>query len=158
MPCLFVLFAAFAPRVLLVIMWLARPNLMDAAFQSVLIPILGLIFLPFTTVMWVVLWAATGQIDGLDWVWLFIAVLLDLSHWVTSAANRRRMPGMGSAAAPAAAAAAPMMSTTGAVPMTPPPAAPVPAPMPEAPAPAPMPEAPAPQAPGPTDEGAPPSP
>jgi hypothetical protein len=144
---LFVLFAAFAPRLLLIFLWIARPNLMGQAFETFLLPLLGFIFLPFTTLMWVLLWTGSnGSISGFDWVWLGIAVLLDLGHWAGGAANRRGMPGSSSASP--AMAAAPMMSSTGGAPM----AAPVtqPAPMPvaapapgSAHAPAPTPEPPA---------------
>lgn len=134
MPCLFVLFAAFAPRLLLIFLWIARPNLMGQAFETFLLPLLGFIFLPFTTLMWVLLWASSGgNVTGFDWVWIGIAVLLDLGHYAGGAANRRGMSA-NSASSPAMAAA-PMMSSTSGVPMsapmTPPAPAPTPAPMPE---------------------------
>ncbi len=112
MPCLFVLFAAFAPRLLLIFMWIARPTVMGQAFETVLMPLLGFIFLPFTTLMWVLLWAGSGgNVTGFDWVWIGIAVLLDLGHWVGGAANRRR----GSAVS---APAAPVMASTSGVPLS----------------------------------------
>ena len=133
MPCLFVLFAAFAPRLLLIFLWIARPNVMGQAFETFLIPLLGFIFLPFTTLMWVLLWASSGgNVTGLDWVWIGIAVLLDLGHYAGGAANRRGMSAS-SASAPAMAAA-PMMSSTSGAPMSAPMTPPTPAPMPEPPA------------------------
>lgn len=138
MPCLFVLFAAFAPRLLLIFLWIARPNLMGQAFETFLIPLLGFIFLPFTTLMWVLLWAGSGgDVTGFDWVWIGIAVFLDLGHWAGGAANRRGMPAT-SASSPAMAAA-PAMSSTSGVPMAPPAPAPMLAPAPAA-SPAPTPE------------------
>lgn len=152
MPCLFVLFAAFAPRLLLVFMWIARPNLMDQAFETFIIPLLGFIFLPFTTLMWVLLWASSGgDVTGFDWVWIGIAVLLDVGHYVGGAANRRNMPG--SASSPAMAAA-PAMSSTAGVPMSAPVTQPAPTPVAT-----PTPTSPAPEAatpPAPTAEAAPP--
>ncbi|MET1232919.1 MAG: hypothetical protein ABWY52_08740 [Candidatus Limnocylindrales bacterium] len=118
MPCLFVLFAAFAPRLLLIFLWIARPNLVGQAFETFLIPLLGFIFLPFTTLMWLLLWAGSGgDVSGFDWVWIGIAVVLDLGHWAGGAANQRGIPATG-ASAPAMSAA-PMMSSTSGVPMTP---------------------------------------
>lgn len=129
MPCLFVLFAAFAPRLLLVFLWIARPNLLGQAFETFLIPLLGFVFLPFTTLMWVLLWAGSGgDVTGFDWVWIGIAVFLDLGHWAGGAASRRGMPAT-SASSPATVAATPMSSTSG-VPMAPPVPAPTPAPTP----------------------------
>jgi hypothetical protein len=101
MPCLFVLFAAFAPRLLLILAWIARPNLMDSVFDTVLLPILGIIFLPFTTLMYVLLYlSGTNGVDGADWLWLAIAVVLDLSHYAGSYTQRDQIPGMRSGAPP----------------------------------------------------------
>ena len=33
-------------------------------------PILGIIFLPFTTLMYVLLWTPVNGVGGFDWVWL----------------------------------------------------------------------------------------
>ena len=42
----------------------------------------------------VLLWSPTLGIYGWDWMWLILAVFLDISHWAGSAyANRDRMPG-----------------------------------------------------------------
>ena len=48
MGCLFALFGAFFPRLAVLFIWLARPALFNAAL-SPLFAILGIFFLPFTT-------------------------------------------------------------------------------------------------------------
>jgi len=75
--------------------WLARPNLFSQAFNgSGLWPLLGIVFLPFTTLMYVLLWSATG-LTGWDWLWLILAVFLDLSHTSSTLYNNRsQIPGM----------------------------------------------------------------
>ena len=60
MGCLFVLLAGIFPRLGLFIVWVARPNLVDAAFSTWIWPLLGFIFLPFATLMYVVLWQVGG--------------------------------------------------------------------------------------------------
>ncbi len=56
MPCLFAMFAGFFPRLGTLFIWIARPVMFNAAFGgSWLWPILGIIFLPFTTLMYVIL-------------------------------------------------------------------------------------------------------
>ena len=56
-------------------------------------PILGILFLPFTTLMYVLLWSATG-LTGWDWMWLILAVFLDLTHYAgTAYGGRDRIPG-----------------------------------------------------------------
>jgi hypothetical protein len=99
MGCLFVVFAAFFPRVVNILLWIARPQYFSVVFGGAwLWPLLGIIFLPFTTLMYVLMWPPAG-LNGFDWVWLGIAVLLDVSHWASSGyANRNRMPGYGAPA------------------------------------------------------------
>ena len=94
MGCLFVMFASFFPRLAVLFIWLARPVYFNNAFDNaILLPILGVIFLPFTTLMYVLLWSATG-LSGLDWLWLVLALALDIGHWGASAySNRDRIPG-----------------------------------------------------------------
>jgi hypothetical protein len=88
MGCLFVLLAAFAPRLLFLMVWIARPAYVDAVFDTWVFPLLGLIFLPFTTLMWVLLDAPPVGVEGWDWLWIIIAVGLDLTHYATSYAQR----------------------------------------------------------------------
>ena len=94
MPCLFAMFAGLFPRLGTLFIWLARPSYFSAAFGgSWFWPILGIIFLPFTTLMYVILWSATG-LTGWDWMWLILAVVIDIMHYAgTGYYNRSRIPG-----------------------------------------------------------------
>jgi hypothetical protein len=67
--------------------------MVDAAFGSWIWPLLGLLFLPFATLMYVILWQV-GGLSGWDWFWVGLAGLLDLGHWSAGAASRRRAPGV----------------------------------------------------------------
>jgi hypothetical protein len=94
MGCLLALFAGFFPRLAVFFIWLARPAIFNAALDP-LWAILGIIFLPFTTLMYVLLWSSTG-LQGSDWLWLALAFVLDVSASSYSAyANRDRVPGYG---------------------------------------------------------------
>ena len=90
--CLTAFLSSFS-RIMLLMAWFARPALMDAAFGSFIIPCLGFLFLPFTTLMYVFLVQGVGTIQGLDWLWLLLAVLMDLSSLAASGySNRNRIP------------------------------------------------------------------
>ena len=90
--CLTAFVSSFS-RIMLLFAWIARPALMNAAFGSFIIPCLGFLFLPFTTLMYVFLIQGVGAIQGLDWLWLFLAVILDLASVAgAGAANRNRIP------------------------------------------------------------------
>ena len=101
--CLTAFVSSFS-RIMLLFAWIARPNLMDAAFGTVIIPCLGFLFLPFTTLMYVFLIQGVGSIQGLDWLWLFLAAVLDIaSIGAAGATNRNYIPAgvPGSTQAPA---------------------------------------------------------
>ena len=100
MPCLFAMFAGLFPRLGSLLVWLARPTMFSAAFGgSWFWPLLGIIFLPFTTLMYVIIWSPTG-LAGWDWMWLGMAVVIDVMHFTsTGYYNRDRIPGASNTAA-----------------------------------------------------------
>ena len=81
--CLTAFISSFS-RIMLLMVWISRPAMMNATFNTFILPCLGFMFLPFTTLMYVFLKQGVGTIQGLDWLWLFLAVILDL------ASDRRR--------------------------------------------------------------------
>jgi hypothetical protein len=93
MGCLFALFGGLFPRLALLILWIARPARIDAAFDTWLWPLLGIIFLPFATLIYVLLYLPGRGVTGWDWLWVVLAGLLDVGHWGTSASQRNQRPG-----------------------------------------------------------------
>jgi hypothetical protein len=90
--CLTAFVSSFS-RIMLLFVWIARPAAMNAAFNTFILPCLGFMFLPFTTLMYVLLWTPKVGIQGLDWLWLGLAVVLDIaSIGAAGAANRNRIP------------------------------------------------------------------
>ena len=90
--CLTAFISSFS-RIMLLMVWIARPAMMNAAFSTFIIPCLGFLVLPFTTLMYVVLIQGVGGIQGLDWLWLVLAAILDIgSIGAAGAANRNRIP------------------------------------------------------------------
>ncbi|HET8643046.1 MAG TPA: hypothetical protein VFM37_14015 [Pseudonocardiaceae bacterium] len=89
MGCLFVIIAGLFPRFALFIVWLARPNLVDAAFDTWIFPLLGIIFLPFATLIYVILYTPGVGLVGWEWFWVAVAAFFDLLHWVATIARQR---------------------------------------------------------------------
>jgi len=90
--CLTAFVSSFS-RIMLLFAWIARPAMMNATFSTFILPCLGFLFLPFTTLMYVFLKQGVGTIQGLDWLWLFLAVILDFATiGGAGAANRNRIP------------------------------------------------------------------
>jgi hypothetical protein len=77
MPCLFLIVVLAFPRIALVLMWLFSTYL-QRAFHGLLIPLLGFIFLPLTTIVYA--WEVNSgmPLAGLNLLWLVIAVIIDL--------------------------------------------------------------------------------
>ena len=93
MCCVFTILILLGPRFAGAIWWLVQPARWQLVFQNWLWPLLGIIFLPWTTLMYVIV--APGGINGL-WEWLFIglAVIADIASYTGGGyGNRRRIPG-----------------------------------------------------------------
>ncbi len=92
MPCLIALFALFFPRVAIVLVVIFS-DYIGAAYQTVLWPLLGFIFMPVTTLAYA--WAITsnGSVSGGYLFVVILAVLLDLG--ILGAAGRWHCPGSG---------------------------------------------------------------
>lgn len=90
MCCFFTVLVFLGPRAGILIWWLLQPARWSAAFQGFLVPLLGFIFVPWTTMMYVLVFA--GGVAGFDWVWLGLGLLADIAWW-SGAAARKRVPG-----------------------------------------------------------------
>jgi hypothetical protein len=69
--------AVVAPRVVLGVMWYAG-NRVDNAFEGWAVPALGLIFAPYATIMYVLLWSADKQVEGAEWFLVAISAAVDV--------------------------------------------------------------------------------
>ncbi len=97
MVCLLAAMAAFAPRLAFLFYWIARPAMVSAAFSTWIFPMLGFIFLPFATLFYVILYTPGVGLTGWDWMWVILAAILDLQHYVSGYTQREQIPGYGSA-------------------------------------------------------------
>jgi hypothetical protein len=69
----------------------------NLAFQSLIAPILGLIFLPWTTIAWTIFHGQNG-IAGFDWVWVIAGLAADIIAYTGGVAKRKSVPGYPSSA------------------------------------------------------------
>lgn len=91
MCCLITSVVLLGPRIAIVLWWLLNMGRWETAFDTFLWPFLGFVFFPYTTLMFVVV-APRGNVVGVDWFWLGVAVVVDLvSHGGGAARNRDRM-------------------------------------------------------------------
>ena len=80
MVFLSVLMAAFFPRFALFLIWILRPVRVDAAFDTFILPLIGIVFLPFATLMYVLLYTPGAGLNGWEWFWVALCALFDLAH------------------------------------------------------------------------------
>lgn len=90
MPCLLVILALCFPRVVLACIYLLNTPYLQSVFQTILWPVLGFLFMPYTTLAYA--WGMHQGVgmSGLPLVVLIVAVLVDLGVVGGGAKARRR--------------------------------------------------------------------
>jgi len=89
MPCLLlILFLAF-PRIALVLLFLFS-NYLQRAYHGLLLPLVGFLFLPLTTLAYAWMANAGRPTTGINLIILLIAVVVDLGGLGGGAYHRRR--------------------------------------------------------------------
>jgi hypothetical protein len=89
MPCLLVLVVLAFPRVVLVLMFLLS-NYLQRAYNGLLIPLLGFLFLPVTTIVYAWLVNTNSPLEGVNLFYLIVAVLVDAGGLGGGEWHRRR--------------------------------------------------------------------
>ncbi len=86
--CLLALGIGLAPRIFLILAWIfsARWNLVWMG--NWIVPLLGIIVAPYTTVMYMLAWSP-GGVQGWEWLWVILGVLLDVMKWSSMIKYRR---------------------------------------------------------------------
>ncbi len=92
MFCLAVILFFAGPRIAGIIWWIFDPGRWDDAFGSILWPILGLVFVPWFTVAFVLV-APTGSVTVFDGVVLVLALMLDFASFFGGYLRRQSVPG-----------------------------------------------------------------
>ena len=92
MCCVFTILLFFGPRLGILVWWLITPRYVGAAFNSWILAILGWLFLPWTTLMYIIIYP--NGVIGFDWVWLGLALLADIASYAGGGyGNRDRLRG-----------------------------------------------------------------
>jgi hypothetical protein len=95
MCCAFVILVTLGPRFFSVLWWLVDQNKWNRTFDTFILPFLGVLFIPWTTLMYVIV--APGGVNGWDWLWIGLALLSDIASYASGGYNQRnRIPGYGS--------------------------------------------------------------
>ncbi len=92
MCCLITILLLLGPRAANVIWWIAATDRWNSVFGSVIWPILGIIFMPWTTLVYVLV--TPNGLGGLEVVLLLGAIAADVMSYAGSGfGNRKRVFG-----------------------------------------------------------------
>jgi len=86
--CLLLILLFLGPRTAIFFWWLTSPERWERAYDSFLVPFLGFLVLPWTTLAYVAV--APGGVDGLDYLVLAITLLIDLGSSGSGSDHARR--------------------------------------------------------------------
>ncbi len=79
-------------RVALMVVWITTPLVTRAFHGGWIVPLLGLLFLPLTALMYTIVFALAGSVTGLGWLWVVGALLLELTNYGWETNKRRGSP------------------------------------------------------------------
>ena len=92
MCCFFTTLVLFGPRLAILVWWLLNQRYVAAAFNGWILALLGWLFLPWATLMYLIVYP--GGIVGFDWIWLGLSVLFDVLTYTGGGwGNRDRLRG-----------------------------------------------------------------
>lgn len=86
--CFVVGLGAFFPRIALVLLWIFGPTVNVAFNNQILLPILGIILLPYTTLVYVLIYWWQGGVEGYLWFFVALAFIGDIGSWTAGARQR----------------------------------------------------------------------
>ena len=69
---------ALFSRIALLCVWIWTPLVARAFHGGWLLPLLGILLLPITTLVYVLVYSISGSVTGWGWLWVALALLLDL--------------------------------------------------------------------------------
>ena len=88
MCCVLILLAFFTPRIVLFVLWLFT-NYLSRAFDGFVLPFIGFLFLPATTLAYAIAQNELGGLNGLGIIVVLIGLAVDIGL-VGGGASRRR--------------------------------------------------------------------
>ena|SRR5687767_15947773 len=86
--CLALSAGLLGPRVALLFWWILGDKV-DAAFSTWIWPLLGVLFLPWTTLAYVVVWSPVGGVAGEEWLLVALGLVGDIATYSARAAASR---------------------------------------------------------------------
>ena len=77
--CLFLSLLFLGPRAAIVVYWIGWPARWSAAFSTFIVPLIGFIFFPWTTLTYLLV--APSGVNSWDYLWLAFGALFDIASY-----------------------------------------------------------------------------
>ena len=90
MCCFLLVLTILGPRVAFLVTWLATNRVTVAFHSGWVAPLLGLIFLPWTVLLYTLAYAPVGGVSGAGWLLVGLGFLADIAGYVAGPQQRRR--------------------------------------------------------------------
>ena len=90
MCCFITALFLFGPRLAILVWWIYSPSYINTLFQNWIWPLLGWLFLPWSTLMYMTV--AGGGIAGFDWIFLGLGVFAYIATYFGGYRERERVP------------------------------------------------------------------
>jgi hypothetical protein len=88
--CLIVLIGLFSPRLAIILVAIFSNDLTRAFHGSWVAPLIGFFLLPWTTLIYTLLWTSNRHVYGIEWLFVAVAFMLDLGSLFGGDRYRRR--------------------------------------------------------------------
>jgi hypothetical protein len=88
MCCLVLTAGLIGPRIALLVWWIFGDTV-ELAFDSWIWPLLGLFFLPWTILAYLIMWSPIVGVDGGEWIIVALGFLADVLTYSGRAARSR---------------------------------------------------------------------
>jgi hypothetical protein len=88
MCCLVLVAGIIGPRVAVLVWWIFGDKV-DIAFDSWVWPLLGLLFLPWTTLAYLIVWSPIGGVEGGEWIIVALGFAADVLTYTSRAAAKQ---------------------------------------------------------------------
>ncbi len=90
MCCFFTSLMLFGPRLAIIVWYLYRPVYVNLAFGSFFGALIGFIFLPWSTLMYLAVYP--GGIFGFEWLLIGLGIFADMAGYFGGYKNKSRVP------------------------------------------------------------------
>jgi hypothetical protein len=90
--CILGCLGMFAPRIVILFVWIFTDRVQHAFNGSFIVPLVGLVLLPFTTLFYILAWAPTTHVSGIGWAFVIFGLLLDIGSYSSGYSKRHNVP------------------------------------------------------------------